>query len=79
MKLKNRGENTERVKNNGYSCHLGYIDRKLKQLIKVLIVDAMLKYQAWCLITFCYLSLKSLKESLVFRKLEIGSTFFQRG
>lgn len=79
MKLKNPGGNTERVKNNGYSCHLGYIDRKLKQLIKVLIVDAMLKYQAWCLITFCYLSLKSLKESLVFRKLEIGSTFFQRG
>ena len=79
MKLENPGEDTERGKINAYSCHLGYIDRKRKQLIQVLIVDAMLKHQAWGLITFCYLSLKSLKESLVFRKLEIGSTFFQRG
>ena len=43
MKLENPGENTVRRKNNSYSCHLGYIDRKLKQLIKVLIVDATLK------------------------------------
>lgn len=43
MKLENPRENTERGKNNGYSCHLGYINRKLKQLIKVLIVEVMLK------------------------------------